>query len=138
MDKHFSNSIFLNELFKSRDRADNKSNNKTRKRTRDEYYNELDDMMKDVLYKLDNNNLLPTFRSLLLSDFYILLATNQYNEYYDDVCKVVVEFRQLMHKIDTMFGRHQFDSLYMLITNDLFMLLHNSQQLILLFHLSCH
>lgn len=118
------------------------SNNKPtlRKRSRDELEQDVDDtIFKEIVQELDYAELFPTFRTLVLERFYLLMAYNTEHEYFPQICKIVDAFKHIISNADRLyFSNAESDKkeLYYYLTDELKRLLYNSQQLILLFHLS--
>ena len=135
MDSHFRSSHVIKHLFKERSQPTRTPKLK-RKRSREQYDDMHDNFFSEIMKQLDYYDLLPTLRSLLLENFYILLATNPQSEYYDQLCCLVVEFRNIIHEADSLFEHGRLEELYDLLTQTLYTLLLNSSQLIMLFHLS--
>lgn len=114
--------------------------NNSRKRSRQQIEEEVDDtIFQEVVNELDYASLFPTFRTLLLEQFYILLAYNTDHEYFADICKIVDAFKHIIAAADRLYTRSDDDGkkeLYYYLTDELKRLLYNGQQIILLFHLS--
>lgn len=112
----------------------------SRKRSRDVIEREVDDtIFKEVVQELDYAELFPTFRTLVLERFYLLLSYNTEHEYFPQICKIVDAFRHIISNADRLYysgDESDKKELYYFLTDELKRLLYNSQQLILLFHLS--
>ena len=119
------------------------NNSNTKKRSRDHVeQNDDDAIFKEIIKELDYAELYPTFRTLVLERFYIILGCNPQHEYYDDICKIVVEFQTIIKNSDKILYDSQTNEekgeLYYYLTDELKRLLYHSQQIILLFHLSAN
>lgn len=112
----------------------------SRKRSREVIEREVDDtIFKEVVQELDYAELFPTFRTLVLERFYLLLSYNTEHEYFPQICKIVDAFRHIISNADRLYysgDESDKKELYYFLTDELKRLLYNSQQLILLFHLS--
>jgi hypothetical protein len=102
---------------------------------------EADVVFKEIVKELDYAELFPTFRTLVLEQFYVLLSANPEHEYYNSCCNIVVAFRHIIKSSDKLFYSMDTDDrkeIYYYLTDELKRLLYNGQQLILLFHLSAN
>lgn len=112
----------------------------SRKRSRGNIVQEVDDtIFTEVVKELDYAELFPTFRTLVLEKFYLLLSYNTEHEYFEEITKVVNAFRHIIDSADKLYySSYEEDKkeLYYYLTDELKRLLYGSQQLIMLFHLS--
>lgn len=109
----------------------------SRKRSRQEFDDDLEiQMMRGIINELVNSDLMPTLRTLLLSNFYITLAKNSDHDQFDEICNIVVIFRKLIQEADGLYIRGDFEELKYLFLDKIASLLLNSQQLLILFHLT--
>lgn len=112
----------------------------SKKRTRTEVVQEVDDtIFQEVVKELDYAELFPTFRTLVLEKFYILLAYNTNHEYFEEISKIVHAFRHIINSADRLYNsvdENDKKELYYYLTDELKRLLYGGQQMILLFHLS--
>jgi hypothetical protein len=139
-DSHFANSEVVKTMFRVKDMVElgkTENSDNSRKRSRNDYEDASANLYKEILRQLDYADVLPTFRSLVMYEFYILLANNPHNEYYEQVCQVVVKFRSIIMDADNLIFKGRYEAMFNLMTNDLYKLLLHSQQLITLFHLTC-
>jgi hypothetical protein len=90
----------------------------------------------EIIKQIEYSDLYPTFRTLCLKRFYLLLAYNTDHEMYTEVASVVMSFKQILSQCDKLVYDGELDQVYYLLTDELTKLLYGSQQLILLFHLS--
>lgn len=98
-----------------------------------------DIVFKEIVKELNYVDLYPTFRTLVLERFYVILACNPQHDYYEDICKIVAAFKHIIHSADKLYYNMNSDDtkeIYYYLTDELKHLLYNSQQIILLFHLS--
>lgn len=128
-----------NDLIQLGDKSND--NNNSNKRSRDAFQQENNDhIFKEVVKELDYAEVYPTFRTLVLERFYVILSYNTEHDYYDNICKIVVSFKQIITQADKMYynmtdDQDRKEMCHFLIDN-LKRLLCDAQQLILLFHLS--
>lgn len=112
----------------------------SRKRSRDIIEQEVDDVIfKEVILELDYADLFPTFRTLLLEKFYILLSYNIEHPYFEELSKVVTAFRHIISSADRLYysiDENDKKELYYYLSDELKRLLYGSQQMIMMFHLS--
>jgi hypothetical protein len=112
----------------------------SRKRSRNFMEQEVDDtIFKEVVQELDYAELFPTFRTLVLERFYLLLSYNTTHEYFEHICKIIDAFKHIIYNADRLYystDENDKKELYYYLTDELKRLLYNSQQIILLFHLS--
>lgn len=113
---------------------------KTKKRSRGVVSQEESDIVfKEIVKELDYAELYPTFRTLVLERFYIILSQNSDHEYYNDICNIIVAFKHIITASDKMFYSGDSEDkkeIYYYLTDQLKLLLCGGQQIILLFHLS--
>jgi hypothetical protein len=109
----------------------------SRKRSRQEFVHDLEvNVMHGIIKELINSDLMPTLRTLLLSNFYITLAKNSDHDQFEEVCNIVVIFRKLIQEADSLYLRGDFEELRYFFLDKVASLLINSQQLLLIFHLT--
>lgn len=115
-----------------------KAPTKSRKRSRESLDGaQVDEVFKEIYLQMDYCGVLPTFRTFVLSAFYILLSVNEQNEYHNQLMNCIVEFRRIISESDKLFFQNRLQDVYFKIVDDLITLLRRSQQTVLLFHLSC-
>jgi hypothetical protein len=99
-----------------------------------------DNLFKEIVEELDYAQLFPTFRTLVLERFYILLSYNTDHEYYEDIVKITAAFKFIIATADKMYYDSQTveekQQLYYYLTDELKQLLFHAQQITMLFHLS--
>lgn len=112
----------------------------SKKRSRETFSREIDDLVfMEVVKELDYAELFPTFRTLVLEQFYILLSYNTDHEYFGDISGIVAAFKHIIEAADKLYysvDENDKKELYYYLTDELKRLLYNGQQIILLFHLS--
>lgn len=109
-----------------------------RKRGRREIEDEkMNEQMSTIVRELEYSDLMPTLRTLLLKNFYITLANNNDHDNFDEICKVVIEFKALICQADKYTDSGDTENLYFIFVDRIAQLLISSQQLLLLFHLTC-
>jgi hypothetical protein len=144
MDNYYQNSASILAIEKACDMAqvgytkECDRNNGSRKRSRESFDSyEIDEVFREIYAQMKYNDVYPTFRSFVLSAFYILLSFNENNEYYNQTLLCVKEFRTIIAKADKFLFQSRLRDVYFTIVNELVLFLRRSQQLVLLFHLSC-
>lgn len=114
----------------------------TKKRSRSTIAKENDDIIFcEIVKELDYADLFPTFRTLVLENFYILLSYNTNHEYFADISSMVAAFRHIITTADYLYYSKSEDDkkeLYYYLTDELKKLLYGGQQMIMLFHLSAN
>lgn len=100
---------------------------------------EFDNVFVKVIHELNYNDLYPTFRTLVLEKFYVLLSLNEENEYFEEICKITVAFKDIVERADRIMAN--IDALntsliFDFLVQELKKFLFCTQQVILLFHLS--
>lgn len=112
-----------------------------RKRSRDTLSRDIDEeIFKDIVHELDYMDLFPTFRTLVLGKFYLLLSYNTDDEYFPEISKIVDAFKHIIRTADEIYYKSHEDErykeeLHMYLSDELKKLLYTSQQMILIFHL---
>lgn len=116
-----------------------KQQSTSRKRSRqsceDEYQEQL---VRYIIRLMDKFQLFPTFRTMVDKKFYMQMATNMENELFHQISKFVAEFKHLLSAADRALYQEDYQSFYSTLTDDIFNILSNSQQILLLFSLSCN
>lgn len=116
----------------------NEAHTNFRKRSRESLdVDQVDEVFKEIYLQMEYYGVLPTFRTFVLSAFYILLSVNQQNKYYTQIMNCIVDFRRIISESDDLFFQNKIQDLYFKLVDDLITFLRHSQQFILLFHLSC-
>lgn len=109
----------------------------SRKRKYDDVMVEtLDDIFNTIINDIIANDVLPTLRTLILEDFYVLLSNNTNSIYFDDITTIVGEFRQIVTNCDKLYDAGDYGVIKSYIGDELIKLLIKSQHVILLFHLA--
>lgn len=111
----------------------------TRKRSRRscevEYQEEL---ARYIIKLMDKFQLFPAFRTMVNKKFYMQMANNMDNELFPQISKFVAEFKDLLVHADRALYQEDYQSFYTTLTDDIFNILSNSQQVLLLFGLGCN
>ena len=128
----------LIDLGKCKPNANDMDSN-SRKRSRGAFDQEDTDIIfKELVKDLNCFDLLPTFRTLVLDRFYLLLSYNTNHEYFDEITRIIHSFKNIIAIADKHYytAPDQKQDLYYFLSQELKRLLHHSQQTIMLFHLS--
>ena len=111
----------------------------SRKRSRQHCENEYQrDLVRHIIKLMDKFQLFPTFRTMVDKRFYLQMANNMDNDLFGQISKFVAEFKQLLFNADRALSFEDYQSFYSVLTDDIFNILSNAQQVLLLFSLSCN
>ena len=109
---------------------------RSRKRNRSALSEEYTDLVvRDIIQYMDRHDLFPTFTTFVDTKFYMLMAHNMEHELIKDLSVFVHEFRRLVALADAALIGEDYETFYNIFVNDMFNLLANAQQPILLFNL---
>lgn len=111
----------------------------SRKRSRQHCESEYQrDLVRYIIKLMDKFQLFPTFRTMVDKRFYLQMANNMDNELFGQISRFVAEFKQLLANADRALSFEDYQSFYSVLTDDIFNILSNAQQVLLLFSLSCN
>ena len=99
---------------------------------------EVDGMIRQIITMMDKYSVFPTFKTMVDERFFHLLANNMNNHHFGQVSLFIQEFRTILKKAEIILQKNDDYEFYNIMTNDLINILINSQQVILLFNLSCN
>lgn len=107
------------------------------KRRRGEWEQETnDELFIDIFTIMYNEDVFPTMRTLLLPSFYQLVSERENNEYFEQVMKIIVDFRYAIRVAEELYKSGRQEDFYFFMIDDLVQILQRSKHPILLFHLS--
>lgn len=145
MDPYFKKFSFINQIERTYAKYYNNNapstspvSTKSRKRGRSEWEDENnDELVREILIILHNEDAFPTFHSLLSEQLYKIVSVSEQNPYYQQLLNIIVDFRYLMAQTEQLYlnPMKQYD-FYFFMIDDVNTFLQRSKHSILLFHLS--
>lgn len=110
----------------------------TKKRNRDNFRKyEIEILIRKIIREMDYLSITSTFKTLLDSKFYHSLSRNLSSEFFDEISIAVQEFRNLMARAQDLLKNERDNLFYDFVCGEIFTLLTNSSQIILLYNMSC-
>jgi hypothetical protein len=145
MDPCYTRYSIINNIVRAYDTASNNVGKRplsvptSRKRSRDEWEEEEnDDIFNELFTILCNDGVFSTLRALVLACFYSTVARNSDNHYYEQIVKIIVDFRFTIAHAEALYNGGDRQGFYFYIVDDLVTFLRRSKHTILLFQLSSH
>jgi len=111
------------------------SKKRTRRTCELEYREELS---RYIIQLMDKFQLFPTFRTMVNRNFYLQMANNMDNDLFTEISRFVAEFKERLTHADRALYQEDYQLFHNILTDDIFNILSNVQQILLLFSLSCH
>lgn len=112
------------------------TSSKRSRRTRELEY--VEELSRYIIKLMDKFQLFPTFRTIVDRKFYIQMANNMDNELFGQISKFVAEFKDRLAHADRSLYKEDYQAFYSVLTDDIFNILSNAQQVLLLFSLGCN
>lgn len=140
MDEFFKDMFIIKKIERAYDLGVlgyTKKPTRSKKRSRETWEGETDDeLFKSIYDEMVYEDVFPTLRSLVLEKFHVLVATQEENEYYQQMINIIIDFRFKMKTAEQLYCRRQMQDFYFYMLDEVIPMLRMCKHPILLFHLS--